>query len=286
MGVGAKKNTGKIIVGNSLDVLRTLDSNSFQTCVTSPPYFNLRDYEVEGQIGAEKTMDEYINNLTQVFKEVHRVLKPSGIFWCNIGDGFTSGGRKWRDTDKKLAARGMSYRPDTPPGLKPKDLLGIPWRLAFELQKEGWYLRADIIWERPNTIPESVKDRPTRSHEYVFLLTKSKQYYYDSEAIKEPTKDGKKLRNKRDVWSINTEKFSGAKVPVFPRELVRNCVRAGSKPGDLILDPFLGSGTTGVVALNEKRSFVGIELDSKGAKLAEKRIKAQANRTIKATKHK
>jgi site-specific DNA-methyltransferase (adenine-specific) len=167
--------------------------------VTSPPYWGLRDYHIPSQIGLEPTLPEFLANLRTVFSEARRVLKDDGVLWLNIGDGYTSGNRGWRAPDKKNRARAMSVRPDTPAGLKPKDLLGIPWRLAFTLQDDGWYLRTDIIWNKPNAMPESVKDRPTRAHEYVFMLTKSDQYRYDRSAIVDPNG-----RNKRSVWDINT----------------------------------------------------------------------------------
>ncbi|MDO4909886.1 MAG: site-specific DNA-methyltransferase [Corynebacterium sp.] len=206
---------GRIYHGDALSILRSLGDESVQAVVTSPPYWGLRDYGVEGQIGAEATIDEFIQSLVEVFREVRRVLKDDGVLWLNIGDGYTSGGRKWRDADKKLAARGMSYRPDTPEGMKPKDLIGVPWMLAFALRADGWYLRSDIIWNKPNANPESVRDRPTRSHEFIFMLSKSAKYYYNVEATLEPTDDGKKLRRKRSVWSIKTEPFKGAHFACF-----------------------------------------------------------------------
>ncbi len=266
----------EIIVGDSRKELEKFADNTFQMCVTSPPYWGLRDYGIEGQIGAETTIDEYINDLVMVFQEVRRVLKDDGTLWLNIGDSYTSGGRTWRDTDKKNPARGMSYRAPTPEGLKPKDLIGIPWRLALALQADGWYLRSDIIWHKPNCQPESVKDRPTRAHEYVFLMSKNENYYYDHEAIKEPTKDGRSSRNRRSVWSINTEPYNGAHFAVFPPELVRLCVLAGSPSGSIVLDPFFGSGTTGEVCMDNARGFVGMELKEEYAELAQERL---ANRT-------
>jgi len=263
--------TDRIIVGDSRQLLTEFDDNTFQMCVTSPPYWGLRDYGIEGQIGAEPTLDEYINDLVAIFREVRRTLKEDGTLWLNIGDSYTSGGRTWRQADKRNPARGMSYRPPTPEGLKPKDLIGVPWRLALALQADGWYLRSDIIWEKPNGQPESVKDRPTRNHEYLFLFSKSESYYYDHEAIKEPTKDGKSLRNRRSVWSIKTTPFKGAHFAVFPPELVRYCVLAGSQPNTTVLDPFLGSGTTGMVCLDNQREFVGIELNEDYAEIARER---------------
>lgn len=261
-----------IEIGDSRVVLSSFPDNHFQSCITSPPYWGLRDYGVDGQIGAEPTIDQYIDDLVKVFREVRRTLKDDGTLWLNIGDSYTSGGRTWRDADKKNAARGMSYRAPTPDGLKPKDLIGVPWKLAFALQADGWYLRSDIVWYKPNCQPESVKDRPTRSHEYVFLFSKNEKYYYNHEAIKEPTADGKKLRNKRTVWSINTEPFKEAHFAVFPPELVRQCMLASSSNEDTVLDPFLGSGTVAQVALELERKCVGIELNDEYATIAKKRI--------------
>lgn len=266
-----------IIQDDSLNALTKYPDNTFQCCVTSPPYWGLRDYGIEGQIGAEMSLNEYINKLVAVFKEVYRVLTPDGTFWLNIGDSYTSGGRTWRQADKKYPVREMSYRAPTPEGLKPKDLIGVPWRLAFALQAEGWHLRSDIIWYKPNCFPESVKDRPTQSHEYLFLLSKSERYYYDHEAVKEPTKEKKGLRNRRSVWAINTESFKQAHFAVFPSALVKPCILAGSKPDSIVLDPFFGSGTVGEVCIQNNRRCVGIELNSEYTKLAEERI-AKARR--------
>jgi site-specific DNA-methyltransferase (cytosine-N4-specific) len=266
-------NNSRIIQGDSLSALQQYYPNpTFQCCVTSPPYWGLRDYGVNGQIGAEKLLDDYIQSLVLTFRAVRSALKDDGTLWLNIGDSYTSGGRTWRQEDKKNPARAMSYRPGTPEGLKPKDLIGVPWRLAFALQADGWYLRSDIIWYKPNCQPESVKDRPTQSHEYIFLFSKSEKYYYDFESIKEPSKDGKR-RNSRSVWSINTEPYKDAHFAVFPTNLVKPCILAGSKENDIILDPFLGSGTVGEVSLALGRQFVGIELKEDYAKLATNRIR-------------
>lgn len=267
--------TAEILVGDARRELARFGDGTFQVCVTSPPYWGLRDYAIDGQIGAETRVEDYLADLVAVFREVRRTLRDDGTLWLNIGDSYTSGGRTWRDSDEKNPARGMSYRAPTPDGLKPKDLIGVPWRLALALQADGWYLRADIIWHKPNCQPESVKDRPTRSHEYVFLLSKSEQYRYDHEAIKEPTTDGNGARNRRTVWAINTEPYSGAHFAVFPSELVRLCVLAGSQPGARVLDPFMGSGTTGAVCINTGRDFVGIELKPEYADLARQRLAGQ-----------
>lgn len=270
---GAQQTT--LIVGDARVELRAFADESFQCCVTSPPYWGLRDYGIAGQIGAETKVEDYIADLVAVFREVRRVLRGDGTLWLNIGDSYTSGGRTWRDADEKNPARGMSYRAPTPEGLKPKDLIGVPWRLAMALQADGWYLRADIIWHKPNCQPESVKDRPTRSHEYVFLLSKSEQYFYDHETMKEPATNGNGARSRRTVWSINTEPYRGAHFAVFPPELVRLCVMAGTRPGAAVLDPFMGSGTTGAVCLNTGRHFVGIELNPEYANLVRERLSGQ-----------
>ncbi len=270
------KEKSYIITGNALTALKQLPADIIQTCITSPPYWGLRDYGIPDQIGTEMDISEYLDKLVKVFREVKRVLKPDGTFWLNIGDGYTSGGRTYRAPDKKTdnghIVRGLPFRPPTPAGLKPKDLLGLPWRLAFLLQEDGWYLRADIIWFKPNILPESVKDRPTIAHEYVFLLTKNERYYYDYQAILEPAASGKGYRNKRSVWTVNTEPYPEAHFATFPPALVLPCILAGSKPGDLVLDPFLGSGTTGLVALQQRRYFIGIELNPEYCTLAEKRL--------------
>ena len=259
-----------ILQGDSLHVLRCLPASCAQCIVTSPPYWGLRDYSINGQIGLEGSLNQYINRLVAVFNEAKRVLKDDGVLWLNIGDGYTSGNRGWRAPDKKNPARAMSVRPDTPEGLKPKDLLGVPWRLAFALQQDGWYLRCDIIWNKPNAMPESVKDRPTRSHEYIFMLTKSERYYYDYRAVME--QNGSKPRNCRSVWDINTQPFPEAHFATFPPALVRPCILSGSKRGDFVLDPFFGSGTVGVVCQELGRSFIGIELHPEYVSLADKRL--------------
>ena len=262
----------QIIVGDSLEELAKFPDNVFQCCVTSPPYWGLRDYGIEGQIGAEMSLEEYIGKLVAIFRQVRRVLAGDGTLWLNLGDSYTSGNRTWRDSDKKNPARAMGYRAPTPQGLKPKDLVGVPWRVAFALQADGWHLRSDIIWHKPNCQPESVKDRPTQAHEYLFLLSKSEKYYYDYEAIKEPTKVNDGLRNRRTVWSINTEAFKDAHFAVFPPALVKPCILAGSQPGSVVLDPFFGSGTVGEVCLDQGRQCVGIELNREYAEIARKRL--------------
>jgi DNA modification methylase len=245
------------VVGDARAVLDALPAGVFQTCVTSPPYWSLRDYHRPGQIGLEPALDDYLRSLVDVFEQVRRVLCDDGTLWLNIGDSFTSGGRSTRAADRKNPVRAMSVRPPTPGSLKPKDLIGVPWRLAFALQAAGWYLRAEIIWNKPNCQPESVRDRPTRSHESVFLLSKSPHYQYQRDAVRGPNG-----RNLRTVWEIPTEPRRGAHSAAFPVALVARCLALGSRPGDLVLDPFLGAGTTGLACLRMARRFVGIELNA------------------------
>ena len=259
-----------IFEGDAFAVLQRLPENSVQCIVTSPPYWGLRDYNTPEQIGLEPTLPQFINRLTTIFREARRILKDDGILWLNIGDGYTSGNRGWRAPDKKNPARAMDIRPGTPDGLKSKDLMGIPWRLAFALQDDGWYLRADIIWNKPNAMPESVKDRPTRAHEYLFMFSKSEKYYYDRQSVLEPNG-----RNRRSVWDIHTQGFSGAHFATFPPRLVEPCVMASSRPGDVILDPFFGSGTVGVVADDLGRRYAGIELNPEYVSLAARRLSAE-----------
>lgn len=287
--------------GDCLEVLRGLPDASVQCCVTSPPYYGLRDYGHAGQIGLESTPDEYVARLVAVFREVRRVLRDDGTCWINLGDSYANGGRKTRDRDDKLNHRGMNVRPID--GAKPKDLLGIPWRVAFALQADGWYLRQDIIWHKPNPMPESVRDRCTKAHEYIFMLSKSQRYYYDSKAIHEPsvmrpqnrnTKrsehpkgdagrgvhvrpeggTGYETRNRRSVWTVATKPYTGAHFAVMPPALVEPCILAGSRPGDTILDPFSGSGTVASVATSHDRHAIGIDLNADYHKLARARIAA------------
>lgn len=274
-------NASGVLLGDACNVLRMFPDESVQSVITSPPYWALRDYHIQGQIGLEDSVYKYVDKLADVFEEVRRVLKSDGTFWLNIGDSYTSGGRKWRAPDGKNRARAMTIRPETPEGLKPKELIGVPWRLAFALQERGWYLRSDIIWEKPNCQPESVKDRPTKCHEYIFLLSKNEKYKYDVNAVKGPNN-----RRVRDVWSINTKAYKEASghFATYPIELIEPCVKFGTDEGDLILDPFLGSGTTAVVANRLNRRFIGIELNpeyfdlsinrlySEGMSLPEERI--------------
>lgn len=256
-----------LVCGDTETVLSQFPGGLFQTCITSPPYWSLRDYSIPGQIGLEDSVFDYIDHLARVFAQVRRVMKPDGTLWLNIGDSYTSGGRTWRATDKKNPVRAMNVRPPTPAGLKPKDLIGVPWLLAFALQKEGWYLRADIIWNKPNCQPESVKDRPTRSHEYLFLFSKSEHYQYDPDAVRGPNG-----RNLRTVWDIHTKAYPDAHFATFPPTLVEPCIKLTTDTRDLVLDPFIGSGTTGVVALKHDRRFLGIELNPSYLQIAEDRL--------------
>lgn len=274
-------NDSAIFEGDALHVLQRLPSSLVQCVVTSPPYWGLRDYNIEGQIGLEPSLSRYINHLVNIFTEIKQVLRDDGILWLNIGDGYTSGNRGYRAPDKKNPARAMSVRPDTPEGLKPKDLLGIPWRLAFALQEDGWYLRSDIVWHKPNAQPESVADRPSRDHEYFFMFSKSEKYYYNRDAIKEPGANGN-LRNRRSVWSIRTQpSFAGSHFATFPPELIEPCILASSRPGDYILDPFFGSGTVGVVSMEHNRHYIGIELHPDYVTMAAARLSATEEHIIK-----
>jgi DNA modification methylase len=285
-------------------------SGTVQCCVTSPPYWGLRDYGVAGQLGMEPTPEAYVANMVAVFREVRRVLRDDGVLFLNLGDSYaassnTGGTKSIQGTPKRVASM-TDKRHGIPAGLKPKDLVGIPWRVAFALQADGWYLRSDIIWSKPNPMPESVTDRPTKAHEYVFLLTKSQRYCWDSEAVKEPATHAGKVvtlgekplsrgqangagiepsgngkassvtvadsRNIRSVWAIATQPYREAHFATMPEKLVEPCIKAGSKPGDWVLDPFAGSGTVGVVAGKLNRRFVGTELNPNYITLARKRM--------------
>jgi DNA modification methylase len=258
-----------IVAGDSREVLRQVPDNCVRCCVTSPPYWSLRDYRIPGQIGLEEQLTDYFAGLVAVFEQVRRVLTPDGTLWLNIGDSYTSGGRTWRAPDKKNPVRAMKVRPPTPDGLKPKDLIGVPWRLAFALQAAGWYLRADIVWNKPNCQPESVKDRPTRSHEMLFLFSKSEQYHYDPSAVRGPNG-----RNLRTVWDIPTQAYKEAHFATFPPALIEPCLALATEPGDLVLDPFLGSGTVAEVAARMGRRFLGIELNPEYVDIATRRVQA------------
>ena len=296
----------KIINGDCIEVLKGIEDSSVNCCVTSPPYWGLRDYGVDGQLGLENTPNEYVDNLVRVFREIRRVLKHDGTLWLNLGDSYAgncsqssnNGRAGYGNPREKIVSRLFD-------GIKSKDLIGIPWRVAFALQADGWYLRQDIIWHKPNPMPESVTDRCTKSHEYIFLLSKSARYYYDYEAVKEQsicygtdtrsdlgniryegkrTKDttGKNgqqsfvtindTRNKRSVWTVSTKPFSEAHFATFPKDLIRPCIRAGCPANGIVIDPFMGSGTTACVCIEENRNYLGIELNHKYIKIAENRI--------------
>ena len=341
--------TIKIEQGNCLDVLKRLPEQSVNTCVTSPPYWGLRDYGTatweggdekcdhqgeimrkhhisdnkekprefykkqcgkcgaireDSQLGLEETPEEYVANMVEVFKEVRRVLRDDGTLWLNLGDSYA------RTPNSQISQGGLcaskndhlkyeyQHKKDYGHKIKPKDLVGIPWMVAFALRNDGWYLRQDIIWHKPNPMPESVKDRCTKAHEYIFLLSKNSKYYYDNDAIKEPAKDwgtrdrskGKyhnkgtgltphtgleksyPTKNKRSVWTVTTKPFKGAHFAVFPMDLIEPCVLAGCPENGTVLDPFGGSGTTGLVAKQNKRNAVLIELNPDYIDIAEDRI--------------
>jgi DNA modification methylase len=312
----------RIIPGDCIEGLRTLPDASVHCCVTSPPYWGLRDYGHDGQIGLESTPEAYVARMVEVFREVRRVLRDDGTCWVNLGDSYCGGGgyapdapcnQRRADGESWGAMNAFSVREGearkkarpgyTPPGLKAKDLVGIPWRVAFALQADGWWLRQDIIWHKPNPMPESVRDRCTKAHEYVFLLTKSERYFYDAEAVSEalsgkPHAPGNKCsadgghlrndfgtdamqrvwgasgrRNRRSVWTVTTKPYSGAHFAVMPADLVEPCIKAGCPEGGTVLDPFAGSGTTLAVAAELGRSAIGCELNPEYIRLAERRIK-------------
>ena len=297
-----------ILFGDCRETLPLFDEPA-RMCVTSPPYYGLRDYGGEDdQVGLEETPEEYIENLVEVFSKVRDCLTDDGTLWLNIGDSYYNyRPGKGQALSKQTVANTNQDLPTRNPrrgnaleGLKEKDLIGIPWMLAFALRADGWYLRQDIIWHKPNPMPESVKDRGTKAHEYIFLLSKNNKYYYDNEAIKEPTvtkdnsiraRDITKLnntpgrtkmgglktnnydkRNKRSVWTVTTKPYKGAHFAVFPPDLIEPCILAGSEEGDLILDPFMGSGTTAMVAKTLGRDYIGCELHQEYGELIQKRI--------------
>jgi DNA modification methylase len=297
-------NACTILTGDCLEVLGGLPDGMAQTCVTSPPYYGLRDYGHAGQIGLEETPGAYVARLVDVFREVRRVLRDDGTLWLNLGDSYArAGGEGGCGPNAQVGntKSGEQRRNLVPPsGYKPKDLLGIPWMVAFALRADGWWLRQDIIWHKPNPMPESVTDRCTKAHEYVFLLTKSARYFYDADSIREaPTgrtdalsvintkadngrekrtlnNDGTIGANARSVWPIATQPYSGAHFATMPPALAERCIKAGSKPGDMVLDPFGGAGTTGLVADRLGRSATLIELNPEYAGLARERITADA----------
>ncbi len=266
-------NESLLICGAASDGLDLLPDRSIRTVVTSPPYWSLRDYEMKDQIGRDDALGDYIKSIVVTFDKLRRVLSDDGTVWLNVGDSYTSGNRRYRAPDRKNRARAMSVRPATPEGLKPKDLIGVPWRLAFALQDAGWWVRSEVIWNKPNAHPESVRDRPTKAHETVFLLSKSENYYYDTDAVRGP--NGRRLRT---VWDVNTEprRRSDSGVDdhpaVMPMTLANQCVSITSEPGDIVLDPYAGSGTTLLAARNLNRRWVGIELNPSFVDLIEYRL--------------
>lgn len=271
----------KLLLGDCLEKLKELPDCSVHCCVTSPPYFGLRDYGVDGQIGLEETPALYVERLVTVFREVRRVLRDDGTLWLNLGDSYAGGGGFSPNSPSNLNGSKQTTHAGSikgtigvPTGLKPKDLIGIPWRVAFALQADGWYLRQDIIWHKPNPMPESVKDRCTKAHEYVFLLSKSQKYYFDSEAMQELSANGSETRNRRSVWTVATKPYKGAHFATYPPELIRPCIQAGCPPQGTALDPFGGSGTTAQVALEEGRNAIICELNPEYLALAQQRITA------------
>ena len=294
--------SAKVRVGDNRQTIKELADKSVQTVVTSPPYFGLRDYGVDDQIGLESTPQAFVEELCRVFDEIWRVLKDDGTLWVNLGDSYAQSGQGGGGSYADQRPGWTKSPRKAPEGLRPKDLIGIPWRFAFAMQDRGWYLRSDIIWHKPNPMPESVTDRPTKSHEYIFLFSKSPKYFYDNEAIKEDAiwaeekraglgrlnYRGKRQgvegtgqeafvsivdkRNKRSVWTVNVKGYKEAHFATYPPELVTPCILAGSKEGDLVLDPFSGSGTTGEVALQHGRNYIGLEVNPEYAKLSERRL--------------
>ena len=308
--------TDTILFGDCRETLKEFDGKA-RMCVTSPPYYGLRDYGgEEKQIGQEQTPEEYVQSLVEVFRSVRDVLTDDGTLWLNIGDSYYNyrpgKGQAYpkqtvsktnQDLPQQSSKRGKKLE-----GIKEKDLIGIPWMLAFALRSDGWYLRQDIIWHKPNPMPESVRDRCTKSHEYIFLFSKSKKYFYDNEAIKEPVKqdwgtrdrtkgkyhnEGSGLqphsgltksyttKNKRSVWSVTNKPYKGAHFAVYPPDLIEPCIKAGSEEGDIVLDPFMGSGTTALVAKSLQRHYIGCELHEEYGKLIQKRLSEKSFARLK-----
>jgi DNA modification methylase len=303
-----------IINENCITGLKKLESNSIDCCVTSPPYFGLRDYGTDEQIGLEETPEQFVSALVDVFREVKRVLKDDGTLWLNLGDSYA--GNNSQASNNGRAGFGNERERivnRTGNGLKPKDLIGIPWRVAFALQTDGWYLRQDIIWHKPNPMPESVTDRCTKAHEYIFLLSKSQRYHYDADAIKEEANydgrkdtvmkgstkykdtpimpnqsiqtmaqrgherwskndDGEFVKNKSSVWTVTIKPYSGAHFATFPQDLIEPCIKAGCPKDGIVLDPFMGAGTTAIVSRKLSRNYIGFELNAEYVKIAEQRI--------------
>ncbi len=322
----------KIICGGCIETLMSIPDKTVQTCITSPPYWGLRDYGVAGQLGQEATPEKYVDNMVVVFDQVRRVLKDDGTLWLNLGDCYAGSGKGGQSHEK----RSKNWQPkyansgNVPDGLKPKDLVGIPFMVAFALRSAGWYLRCDIIWSKPNPMPESVTDRPTRSHEYIFLLSKSSQYYYDADSIRTPMRESSVARlsqnvdgqtgsdranagektngpmkavrrkkrgheqehtgfrdnwdnlskeeqqaggaNKRSVWEVATMPFKQAHFATFPVKLIEPCIIAGSRAGDIVLDPFSGAGTTAFRSKELSRKHISIDINPDYCKIAEQRL--------------
>lgn len=265
----------EIVVGDARDVGSFVAQGSVQSIITSPPYWGQRSYGAESEIGSEATIDEYLENISNVFKACWNSLRGDGTLWLIIGDGYTSGNRRYRDSDKKHSHRAMTSRPKTPQGLKRKDLIGLPWKVAFRLQADGWYLRSDIIWHKLNPIPESVRDRPHQSHEHIFLFSKSEKYCFNWSALAESQND--RLRCTRNVWTVPVNAGSSGHAAPFPLELVKPCILSSSKIGDLIMDPFAGSGSVGIACQDLERKFFGIELMLENATLALNRLQANCH---------
>lgn len=266
-----------VLVGDALEKLREMDDQSVHTIVTSPPYYGLRDYGIDGQIGLEDTPTDFINALVDVFREARRVLRDDGTLWVNMGDSYCAGKRT--NTVAQTAHKGnardlpLDRRNGAVEKVKGKDLFGIPFQLALALRDDGWFFRCDIIWNKPASMPEAVKDRPTRCHEYLFLFSKKEHYAYDHEAIKEPVKGfAGGMKNKRSVWDVALQPWRGAHFATFPPALIEPCILAGAPPGGVVLDPFGGSGTTAAVAIQNDRSAVIIELNPAYADLIPKRV--------------
>ena len=263
--------TQSILLGDAREILASIPPQSVQSVVTSPPYWGLRSYGAKDEVGAEDTLEGYLDGISRVFGEIKNALADDGVVWVIIGDGYTSGNRTYRDADKRHVHRGMSSRPKTPIGLKPKDLLGLPWRVAFRLQADGWYLRSETIWHKPNPIPESVKDRPHQCHEHIFLFSKSEHYLFDWHALR--ALDNNRIRPSRSVWAVSVNTGTKGHAAPFPIDLIKPCIMASTRLGDLVLDPFAGSGSVGVACKELGRSFVGIELIEDNVQQARNRIR-------------
>ena len=278
-----------ILFGDCRETLKEFTGKA-RMCVTSPPYYGLRNYGGEqDQIGLEQTPEEYVDNLVKVFREVRNCLTDDGTCWVNLGDSYynyrpgkgqaihkQSVSKTNQDLPSTCARRGNKLE-----GLKEKDLIGIPWMFAFAMRADGWYLRQDIVWSKPNPMPESVRDRCTKSHEYLFLFSKSQNYYFDVDAIKEPTVDGKGLKRKKTVWEVKTKPYKGAHFAVYPPELIEPCIKSGSEEGDIVLDPFMGSGTTALVSKSLQRHYLGCELHEDYGRLIQKRLSEKSFAKIK-----